>query len=100
MPPAQTGPLHWIETYCPSLGGQFLFLDPLWWDTHLLSEGAAIVLREAAIALEAGQFASFRREIDEAGGWPANLEKLVFALSTLAKPDQGDAADSAPGQEQ
>ena len=44
QPTSPLGPLAWIERYCPSLDGQFLFLDPLRWDTHLLSAGAVIVL--------------------------------------------------------
>ena len=40
QPTSPLGPLAWIERYCPSLDGQFLFLDPLRWDTHLLSAGA------------------------------------------------------------
>ena len=54
----------------PSTGG--FFLDPLRWDTHLLSAGAVIVLREAALAIEAGCFEAFprrgRRERRLAGG--------------------------------
>lgn len=79
-----TGPRRWVEEYCPSVDGQFLFLDPQWWDTHLLSEGAAIVLREAAAALESGQFDAFCAEIADAGGWPPGLERLVGTLAMLA----------------
>lgn len=92
MQPAPGSPLRWLQSHCPSLGGQFLFLDPLWWDTHLLSEGAAVVLHEAAAAIEAGEFEAFRREIDAAGGWPADLEKLVLALSVLAEPGWSECA--------
>lgn len=73
-----------MECYCPSLDGQFLFLDPLFWDTHLLSEGAVTVLREAAAAIEDGSFAAFQADIGAAGGWPPDLERLVRALASLA----------------
>lgn len=78
------GPLRWVEEHCPSLDGQFLFLDPQWWNTHLLSEGAVIVLREAAAAIEAGRFAAFCDEIREAGGWSPELAQLVETLTVLA----------------
>jgi hypothetical protein len=89
QPSFPSGPLAWVDRYCPSIDGQFLFLDPLRWDTHLLSEGAVIILREAARAIEAGGFAEFRAEVDAAGGWPPALERLAFALSALPA---GDAA--------
>nr|WP_211206700.1 hypothetical protein [Thauera linaloolentis] len=69
-----------MQEYCPSLDGQFLFLDPLWWETHQLSEGAVQVLREAAEAIEAGRFEDFQRDVDAAGGWPPGLEKLTHTL--------------------
>lgn len=83
-PSSPMGPVAWMERYCPSLDGQFVFLDPLWWDTHLLSAGAVTVLREAAAAIEDGSFDSFQTDIHAAGGWPAGLERLARALASLA----------------
>ena len=80
-----------MNAYCPLLDGQFVFLDPLWWDTHLLSEGAVQVLREAAIAIESGEFDVFVAEVEAAGGWPPGLERLAQALASLrAGPAAGD----------
>lgn len=73
----------WLQRYCPHLDGQFLFLDPLDWKTHRLTEGAVIVLREAAAAIESGQFDAFLDEVSEAGGWPPGLERLAISLTTL-----------------
>lgn len=84
MPAVLPGPQRWVDMHCPSIDGQFLFLDPQWWDTHLLSAGAALVLREAAEAIESGRFDAFCAEIDAAGGWPPGLERLVRTLTVLA----------------
>lgn len=73
----------WLGSYCPQFGGQFLFLDPLSWQTHQLNEGAVLVLQEAAEAIESGDFADFLHEIEQAGGWPPGLEFLVRSLATL-----------------
>jgi hypothetical protein len=81
-----------MNAHCPLLDGQFVFLDPLWWDTHLLSKGAVEVLREAARAIESDQFEAFVRDVETAGGWPPGLERLALALASL----QGRAA--AEGQ--
>lgn len=83
---ARPGPRTWVDTHCPSLDGQFLFLDPLDWKTHLLTDGAVVVLREAAAAIEAGQFDAFLAEVDEAGGWPPGLESLAHSLTSLTGP--------------
>ncbi len=87
-------PRNWLQRYCPQLDGQFLFLDPLDWKTHRLTEGAVIVLREAAAAIESGQFDAFLAEVGEAGGWPPGLERLAFSLTTLDAP-----AHESPTQE-
>lgn len=81
--PIRYGPRAWMDTHCPSLDGQFLFLDPLWWDTHLLSEGAVQVLLEAAAAIEESRFDEFVDEVSAAGGWPPGLERLAHSLSSL-----------------
>ena len=81
--PDPSSPRAWMNIHCPSLDGQFVFLDPLWWDTHLLSEGAVQVLREAAIAIESSEFDAFVIEVEAAGGWPPGLERLVQALASL-----------------
>lgn len=73
----------WLACYCPQLGGQFVFLDPLSWQTHQLNESAVLVLLEAAEAIESGDFADFLHEIEQAGGWPPGLEFLVRSLATL-----------------
>lgn len=65
------------------MDGQFLFLDPVCWQTHLLTEGAALVLREAALAIEEARFDAFRDEVVQAGGWPPMLEQLVNTLRSL-----------------
>lgn len=80
-------PHQWLQQFCPALDGQFLFLDPVSWQTFQLSEGAVTVLREAASAIEQGQFTEFLAEVDEAGGWPAELEPLVRSLNSLSRPD-------------
>ena len=81
------GPRAWLQQYCPSIDGQFLFLDPLSWETHLLTGGAVIVLQEAAAAIEEDRFDGFLVEIAEAGGWPPGLEFLVRSLATLLEKD-------------
>lgn len=73
----------WIDRYCPRLGGQFVFLDPISWQTHQLNESAVLILQEAAEAIESGDFADFLHEIEQAGGWPPGLEFLVRSLATL-----------------
>lgn len=80
---AGLGPRIWLKHYCPSLDGQFLFLDPLSWETHLLTEGAVVVLREAAAAIEEGRFEAFLDEVADAGGWPPGMEFLARSLATL-----------------
>lgn len=87
--PFRYGPRAWMDAHCPSLDGQFLFLDPLWWDTHLLSEGAVQVLRETAAAIEESRFDDFAREIHAAGGWPPGLERLAHSLSSLGCAREG-----------
>lgn len=62
------------------MDGQFLFLDPVSWQTHLLTPGAALVLREAALAIEEGRFDAFLAEIEEAGGWSPELAFLAQSL--------------------
>lgn len=76
-------PRAWMAINCPPLDGQFLFLDPLWWDTHLLSAGAVEVLTQAAEALEESRLGEFIEEVQAAGGWPPGLERLVSALASL-----------------
>lgn len=88
------GPVVWMERYCPSLDGQFVFLDPLWWDTHLLSAGAVTVLREAAAAIEDGDFDAFEADIRAAGGWPSGLERLALALASLTDDATGPAGST------
>ena len=90
---APDSPCAWMNAYCPLLDGQFVFLDPLWWDTHLLSEGAVQVLREAAIAIESGEFEAFVRDVEAAGGWPPGLERLAHALASLR---DGPVAEGQP----
>lgn len=72
-----------MNAYCPLLDGQFVFLDPVWWNTHLLSEGAVQVLREASIAIESGRFSDFLEEVEVVGGWPPGLQSLAQALADL-----------------
>lgn len=92
--PGRQSPNAWLDLHCPSLDGQFLFLDPVWWDTHLLSEGAVKVLREAAAAIEVERFNDFLQEVEAAGGWPPELERLAHALASLASetPRRGHSA--------
>ena len=73
----------WLDRYCSQLDGQFVFLDPLSWQTHQLNESAVLVLQAAAEAIESGDFADFLHEIEQAGGWPPGLEFLVRSLATL-----------------
>ncbi|MDD3353721.1 hypothetical protein [Zoogloea sp.] len=75
-----------MENHCLSLDGQFLFMDPLHGQTHLLNEGAVEVLTEAAAALDAGVFSAFLCEVEEAGGWSPELEALARSLSILHTP--------------
>ncbi|MBL8439215.1 MAG: hypothetical protein JNM61_13525 [Zoogloeaceae bacterium] len=77
-------PLAWLESYCPSLEGQFLFLDPVTWETYLIEPGAKLILDEAARAIEDSCFDAFVEEINEAGGWPPELEFLARGLATLS----------------
>ncbi len=90
---SQAGPIpsEWLQRYCPSLDGQFLFLDPVSWQTFQLTEGAVTVLQEAAAAIEQGRFDAFQTEIAQAGGWPAGLEFLARTLTTLR-----DSSESWP----
>lgn len=81
----RSSPLAWVDRYCPSLDGQYLFLDPISWQTHKLTPGAALVLREAALAIEEARLESFLDEVEEAGGWPAGLEFLARSLLTLGE---------------
>lgn len=89
---ADCTPGEWLQRYCPSLDGQFLFLDPVSWQTFQLTEGDVIVLREAADALEQGSFEAFLLDVKEAGGWPPGLEYLVRALATLHIPIDSSSA--------
>lgn len=73
-----------MQHYCPSMNGQFLFLNPISWETHLLSEGAVVILNEAADAIEERRFDAFLGEIAQAGEWPPGLEFLAQSLTTLA----------------
>lgn len=81
--PSNFSPCAWMNAHCPFLDGQFVFLDPLWWDTHLLSKGAVQVLREAASAIESGEFDAFVHDVKAAGGWPPGMERLTLALASL-----------------
>jgi hypothetical protein len=81
--PESPTPSEWLQRYCPSLDGQFLFLDPVSWQTFQLTEGAVTVLQEAAAAIEQGRFDVFQEEVADAGGWPAGLEFLARTLTTL-----------------
>lgn len=76
-------PIEWLNAYCPSLDGQFLFLDPVSWQTHLLTPGAELVLREAALAIEEHRFDAFLSEIEEVGGWQPGLAFLAHSLLHL-----------------
>lgn len=84
MPVLHT-PSSWLRTYCPSLGGQFAFLDPVSWQTHQLNADAYNVLEEAALAIEQQQFDAFLADVKAAGGWPPGLEFLVRSLVTLGQ---------------
>lgn len=88
--PAGLAPRAWLQRYCPCLDGQYLFLDPVCGDTHLLTEGAVVVLQQAAEAIEQDDFDSFVADVMAAGGWPPGLEFLARALATLA--DAGSPA--------
>jgi hypothetical protein len=81
-------PRTWLQCYCPSLDGQFLFLNPLSWETHLLTAGAVLILQETAAAIEEDRFHDFVDEVAEAGGWPPGLEFLAHALTTLVDTGQ------------
>ena len=88
LPVSNLTPHQWLQQFCPALDGQFLFLDPLSWQTFQLSEGAVMVLHEAASAIEQGRFSEFLAEVDEAGGWPPELEPLARSLNSLTTPDE------------
>ena len=88
---ANLTPNEWLQRYCPSLDGQFLFLDPVSWRTFQLTEGAVTVLQEAAAAIEQGRFDVFQDEVAQAGGWPAGLEFLARTLNTLR-----DSSETSP----
>ena len=75
----------WLARYCPQLGGQFVFLDPVSWQTHQLNADAYSVLEEAALAIEQQQFDAFLADVEAAGGWPPGLEFLVRSLTTLGE---------------
>lgn len=75
--------MRWLDEYCLSLDGQFVFLDPVFWQTHLITEGAALVLREAAQAIEEQRFDTFCEEVAAAGGWPPALEWLARTLQSV-----------------
>ncbi|MCK0512094.1 hypothetical protein [Aromatoleum buckelii] len=81
--PTGLTPGEWLQRYCPVLDGQFVFLNPLSWETHLLTESAVLVLREAAVSIEENRFDAFLDEVAEAGGWPPGLEFLARSLTTL-----------------
>lgn len=81
--PTGPSPSEWLQCYCPLLDGQFVFLNPLSWETHLLTESAVLVLREAAASIEENRFDAFLDEVAEAGGWPPGLEFLARSLTTL-----------------
>lgn len=86
LPPRDLWPSAWLERYCPSLDGQFLFLDPVSWQTFQLTEGDVTVLQEAADAIEQGRLEAFLIDVEEAGGWPSGLEFLVHTLASLHIP--------------
>ena len=88
--PSHHTPTSWLTTTCLLIDGQFVFLDPLWWDTHLLSAGAVEVLRQAARAAESGELSAFSDEVDAAGGWPPALKQLAFALASLQQAGAGE----------
>ena len=79
----RAGPCFWMSCHCHPFGDQHLFLDPLFWQTHLLSDGAVTVLRHAAVAIEEKRFAAFLADVEASGGWPAGLEHLAHSLTTL-----------------
>ena len=79
-------PTSWLENYCPPLAGQFVFLDPVNWQTHQLNADAHLVLQEAALAIEEDRFAAFLQEVEEAGGWPPGLAFLAHSLTVLPGP--------------
>lgn len=79
-------PQDWLASHCPSFEGQFLFLDPIAWETHLIEPGAKLILDEAALAIEDSRFDAFIEEVNEAGGWPPDLEFLARSLATLSGP--------------
>lgn len=80
-------PKSWLSQYCLSLDGQFVFIDPLSWQTHRLSEGALTVLHVAVEAIESGEYEAFLADVEASGGWPPGLEFLVRSLTTLPLPD-------------
>lgn len=76
-------PTEWLQDFCQLIEGEFLFFDPVSWQTFQLTKGATTVLGEAADAIEQHRFRAFLSEIDEAGGWPAELEFLARGLTTV-----------------
>lgn len=87
-PPLSPAVHSWLDRYCPRIDGHFLFLDPISWQSFELTEGAVILLREAASAIEQERFDDFLLEIREAGGWPTGLEFLVRALAELRQTNE------------
>lgn len=80
-------PGTWLSQYCLSLDGQYVFIDPLSWQTHCLNDGAVTVLRAAAEAIECGDFEAFIVDVEASGGWPPGLEFLVRSLASLLPLD-------------
>ncbi len=70
------------------MDGDFLFIDPVSWQTHRLTSGATLVLREAALAIEQNRYEAFVAEVEAAGGWPTELEFLAETLTTLCALDE------------
>lgn len=80
---------QWITRYCPELSGQYLFIDPILWETHLISAGSKHVLAEASSASDSGTFDSFLLEIAGLGGWPRDLEYLARSVAILTDKAAG-----------
>lgn len=81
----QASPRRWMQAFCSPLGEAFLFLDPVSWQTHLLSAGAVRVLSESAQAIEEGRFDVFLAEVADLGGWPPGLEDLARSLQAFER---------------
>lgn len=79
--PSELSPLNWLQKYCLSIDRQFLFVDPVSWQTFQLTEGAAAVLHEAAAAIEHNQYEEFLADVADSGGWPQGLESLAHSLT-------------------